>query len=113
MDPPEFESVHSRKFIDNMQIYRSFLEDLNSGKFYTRFTMTQKGQMVQQEILKKTYEISLDHSKRTDESISQVTDLVQKVSLQFYSSLNDQKSTIESMTRTKLGVLDVLELVPA
>lgn len=95
--PAEFESVHPKKFIENMQVYRSFLEDLNSGKFYERFEIIQKVQQDQQEILKKTQEISLDHSKRTDESISQVIDLVQKVSLQFYSSLNDLRSAIESM----------------
>ena len=96
-DTPEFESVHPGKFIQNMQVYKSFLEDLNSGKFYERFTMIQKVQEDQQQILRKTQEISLDQSRRTDESISQVIDLVQKVSLQFYSSLNDLRSAIESM----------------
>ena len=97
--PPEFESVHPVKFIDNMQIYKGFLEDLNSGKFYQRFEAIQKIQEDQQQILKKTQELALEHSKRTDESINQVVDMVQKISLQFYSSLNDLKSAIVSMGR--------------
>ncbi len=99
MGPPEFESVHPKKFIDNMQIYKAFLEDLNSGRFYERMEAIQKVQQEQQEILKKTQEMGLDNMKRTDEGISQVIELVQKVSLQFYSSLNDLKDAIASIGR--------------
>ena len=98
-DKPEFESVHPTKFIDNMKIYKGFLEDLNSGKFYERFEILQKVQEEQQKILKTTQELSIDQMKRTDESISQVIDLVQKVSLQFYSSLSELKEAIVSMGR--------------
>ena len=96
-DVPEFESVHPGKFIDNMQIYKGFLEDLNSGKFYQRFEAIQKIQEDQQQLLKKTQEIGLDQSRRTDESIAQVIDLISKVSLQFYSSLNDLTAAIQQM----------------
>ena len=98
-DVPEFESVHPGKFIDNMQVYKGFLEDLNSGKFYQRFEAIQKIQEEQQQLLKKTQELAMEHTQRTDESISQVVDMVQKISLQFYSSLNDLKTAIVSMGR--------------
>jgi hypothetical protein len=93
-DVPEFESVHPAKFIDNMRVYKAFLEDLNSGKFYERFEKIQKVQEEQQDILKKTQEISMDNIKRNDESISQVLDTIQKISIQFYSSLNDLKNVL-------------------
>ena len=95
----DFSERYPGKFIDNMQIYKGFLEDLNSGKFYQRFEAIQKIQEDQQQILKKTQELALQHTQRTDESISQVIDLVQKVSLQFYSSLNELKTAIVSMGR--------------
>ena len=93
-DIPEFESVHPKKFIDNMRVYKAFLEDLNSGKFYERFEKIQKVQEEQQEILKKTQEISMENIKRNDEAISQVVDMIQKISIQFYSSLNDLKNVL-------------------
>lgn len=96
-DVPEFESVHPRKFMDNMKIYKGFLEDLNSGKFYERFEAIQKIQEDQQQLLRKTQETGLDQMKRTDESIAQVIDLISKVSLQFYSSLNDLTAAIQQM----------------
>lgn len=93
-DVPEFESVHPAKFLDNMRVYKAFLEDLNSGKFYERFESIQKVQEEQQAILKKTQEISIDNIKRTDESVSQVIDLIQKMSMQFYASLNELKNVL-------------------
>lgn len=89
---PEAEGVHPKKFIYYMQVYKSFLDDLFTGKFYERFEAIQKVEQDQQQILKKTQELALQHTQRTDESISQVIDLVQKVSLQFYSSLNELKT---------------------
>ena len=97
--PWEAESPHPKKFIYNMQIYKGFLDELFTGRFHQRFEAIQKVEEEQQQIVKKTQELALEQSKRTDESISQVIDLVQKVSLQFYSSLNDLKSAIVSMGR--------------
>ena len=99
MGPPELEGVHPQKFIDTMQIYKGFLEDLTSGKFYKRFEAIQQVQEQQQQILKKTEELALDHTKRTDESISQVVDMVKQISVQFYSSLNELKDVLVSMRR--------------
>lgn len=96
---PEAESVHPNKFIYNMQIYRGFLNDLFSGKFYEKFEAIQKIEEGQQQILKKYQELSLEQAQRTDESISQVIEMVQKMSVQFYSSLNDLKSAIISNWR--------------
>lgn len=96
---PEAESVHPNKFIYNMQIYRGFLNDLFSGKFYEKFEAIQKIEEGQQQILKKHQELSLEQTQRTDESISQVIEMVQKMSVQFYSSLNDLKSAIISNWR--------------
>ena len=64
------------------------------------YKLLQKVQEEQQKILKTTQELSIDQMKRTDESISQVIDLVQKVSLQFYSSLSELKEAIVSMGRS-------------
>lgn len=99
MGPPELEGVHPQKFIDTMQVYKGFLEDLTSGKFYKRFEAIQQVQEQQQQILKKTEELALDHTKRTDESISQVVDMVKQISVQFYSSLNELKDVLVSMRR--------------
>ena len=96
---PEAESVHPNKFIYNMQIYRGFLNDLFSGKFYEKFEAIQKIEEGQQRILKKHQELSLEQTQRTDESISQVIEMVQRMSVQFYSSLNDLKSAIISNWR--------------
>ena len=94
-DKPEMESVHPRKFMENMQIYKGFLQELITGKFYERFEMLQKIQEDQQSLLKKTQELALEHTSRTDESITQVVDLIQKMSIQFYSSLEEMRKVIE------------------
>ena len=93
------ESVHPNKFIYNMQIYRGFLNDLFSGKFYEKFEAIQKIEEGQQQILKKHQELSLEQTQRSDESISQVIEMVQKMAVQFYSSLNDLKTAIVSNWR--------------
>lgn len=54
--------------------------------FYERLELLQKVQKEQEEILKKMQEIGMEHTKRTDESIAQVIDLINGLSLRFYSS---------------------------
>jgi len=97
--PPELEGVHPRNFSEHMEIYREFLEDLISGKFYERFEMISKVQEQQQQIVKKTQELGAELTKRTDESVSQVVDLIQKMSVQFYSSLEEMRKIIVEMKR--------------
>ena len=99
MGPPELEGVHPKKFIETMQIYKGFLEDLTSGKFYKRFEAIQEVQEEQQTILKKTQELSKDLTVRTDESINQVIDLIQKISVQFYSSLEEMRKVVVELKR--------------
>ncbi len=97
--PPELEGVHPKRFIENMQIYKGFLEDLTSGKFYKRFEAIQEVQEEQQQILKKTQELHKELTTRTDESLGQVIDLIQKMSVQFYSSLEEMRKVVVELKR--------------
>ena len=96
---PEAEGVHPKNFAEHMQIYKNFLDDLISGKFYERFEVISHVQEEQQEILKKTQELNKDLTVRTDESINQVIDLIQKMSVQFYSSLEEMRKVVVELKR--------------
>lgn len=54
--------------------------------FYERLELLQKVQQEQEEILKKIKEAGPEQMKRTDESIAQAIDLINGLSLRFYSS---------------------------
>ena len=55
--------------------------------FYERLELLRKVQKEQEEILKKMQKTGMDQMKRMDELIAQTTDLINGLSLRFYSSL--------------------------
>lgn len=61
---PEIEGVHPKKFIDHMSIYKGFLDDLISGKFYKKFEIIADTQ----EKITKTQEIMIENQKKTQEA---------------------------------------------
>lgn len=71
--------------------------DYDKEQVQLDFVIEYTKQEDQQQLLRKTQETGLDQMKRTDESIAQVIDLISKVSLQFYSSLNDLTAAIQQM----------------
>lgn len=97
---PEFESVHPRKFMDNMEIYQSFLTDLVSGKFYGSLNEISEGLKSLQEEHKKSIELQANGYKQSDDRIMQVVDLIEKLALTVNRSISE---LTERITQFKGG----------
>lgn len=97
--PPEAETKHPKRFADHMEIYRSFLDELISGKFYERFETISKVQEEQQALVKKTQELNQELTQRTDESINQVVELIKQLAIQSYSSLEEMRKLVVELKR--------------
>lgn len=89
MGPPEIESKHKRKFMDNMEIYQSFLTDLISGKFYQGLTALSEGISSLETSSKKIMDLHSEGYKQHDERINQVMDLIEKLALTVNKSIMD------------------------
>lgn len=87
--PPEIESVHKRKFMDNMEIYQSFLTDLISGKFYQGLNALTEGITSLEASSKKIMDLHSEGYRQHDDRINQVMDLIEKLALTVNKSIGD------------------------
>lgn len=92
--PPEFEGVHPKKFIDHMTIYKNFLDDLNSGKFYQTIGQIVESQKQMQEAQERILEIHKDGFKQHDERINQVLDVVERLAVSINSTIQNLVTAI-------------------
>ncbi len=104
--PPELETIHSEKFIDHMQIYKGWLEDLISGKFYTMIhdlveSQKQSIQIQEQQarIQKKQEDIQASAFVQVDERLGEQLRLMNMMATQFYASLNEFRLAIQEVLR--------------
>jgi DNA-binding MarR family transcriptional regulator len=97
--PPEIETIHSKKFIDHMQIYKGWLEDLISGKFYTMIHDLVESQKQSIQIQKKQEEIQASAFAQVDERLGEQLRLMNTMATQFYTSLNEFRQAIQEVLR--------------
>jgi len=92
--PAEFESVHPKRLIENLEIYKQFLDDLNSGKFYERINKIVETQEKEIQIQEKQEEIQKNAFNQFDERINEHLNLVNNLATQFFHALDELKNYI-------------------
>lgn len=90
--PAEFESVHPKKLIENLEIYKQFLDDLNSGEFYDRINKIVEVQEKTMQIQEKQEEIQKNAFSQFDERINEHLNLVNNLATQFFHALDELKN---------------------